>query len=180
MPGRRRSAVRERPHPRIEPLGRQHDRAAFSCGVPALDDYLHRRAAQDQRRRAAATFVLVGDEPGEVAGFYTLSATAVLLAELPDELARRLPRYPLVPATLLGRLGVDVRHRGRGAGELLLLDALHRSWQHASVIASALVVVDVKDDAARGFYERYGFVALSGVARRLFVPMRTLDELFGR
>src|SRR5215216_3629642 len=100
--------------PRIEPLGPQHDRAAFSCGVAALDRYLREQARQDMTRRVAAAFVLVGGRPDEIAGYYTLAATGVLLTELPAEVAKRLPRYPVVPATLLGRLAVHERHRGRG------------------------------------------------------------------
>src|SRR6266542_2950755 len=107
---------------RFEPLGKQHDRAVFACGVEALDRYFRVQAGQDSRNRITSCFVLVSGD-GSVAGYYTLSATGVALADLPPELAKKLPRYPVVPATLMGRLTVDQRQRGQGLGEFLLFDA---------------------------------------------------------
>ena len=95
----------------IEPLGRQHDRAAFSCGVAELDDYLKRRAGQDIRRRIARVFVATEDGSNIVLGFYTLSALAIDVSSLPEDQARRLPRHP-VPAALIGRLAVDRSAQG--------------------------------------------------------------------
>lgn len=163
---------------RVEPLGKAHDRAAFSCGVEALDDYLKKQAGQDVAKRVAVCFVLTPD--GEtVAGFYTLSQYAVDLAQLPEALAKRLPKYPEVPATLLGRLAVSERFKGHGLGEFLLLDALSRSLEQSRHIASAAVIVDAKDEAARRFYEHFGFLSLPGTPNRLFLPMKTLAKLFG-
>ena len=89
----------------IEPLGPAHDRKSFDCGVPALNTYLQRQARQDMDRGIAVPYVLVPvNSPSEVAGFYTLSATSVTLDGLPESVSRKLPRYPAVPATLLGRL----------------------------------------------------------------------------
>jgi GNAT superfamily N-acetyltransferase len=151
--------------PVIEPLGPHHNRAAFSCGVPELDRYLHHQAGQDARRRIAAPFVLVMPD-GRIGGYYTLSATAVQLIELPAETARRLPRYPQVPAFLLGRLAVDRRYRGQGWGRFLLADALRRCV--GSELAGFAVVVDAIDDEARGFYAREGFLSLPDTPNRLF------------
>lgn len=136
----------------------RHERSAFSCGIDPLDRYLQSQASQDARRRVAAPYVLV--EPGapHVLGFYTLSNTSLRAAELPAAFVRRLPRYPVLPATLLGRLAVDVRQRGRGLGTVLLLDALRRCLR--SETASLAVVVDAKDDAAVSFYERHEFLRL--------------------
>jgi GNAT superfamily N-acetyltransferase len=161
---------------RIEPLGRHHDRTGFYSGVAALDHYFHRQAAQDQQKRVAATFVL--GEGARVFGFYTLSATSVNLAELPEAVVRKLPRYPRVPATLLGRLAVSQAHRGQGFGEHLLLDALRRGLENSRQVASFAVVVDAKDESARSFYESYGFLRFPADALRLFLPMATLERLF--
>lgn len=95
---------------------------------------------------------------GAIGGFYTLSATATRLRDLPEDTAKRLPRYPLVPATLIGRLAVDRRYHGQGWGSFLLLDALHR-WS-ASEIASFAVVADAIDEAARTFYLHESFLPL--------------------
>lgn len=161
--------------PRIEPLGSQHGRAEFSCGVPALDRYVRSQAGQDARKRVAAPFVLLSPE-GTIAGYYTLSAFSIRLAELPAEMARKLPRYPVVPATLLGRLAVDLRYRGRGYGRLLLADALFRSVR--SDIASFAIVVDAKDDDARRFYERESFLPFPDYPLKLFRPLADIAELF--
>ena len=112
---------------RIEALDRKHDRRAFACGVEALDRYIQKQAGQDARRRVAAPFVLCEPDSNAVLGYYTLSALSIDVGAWPEEVARKLPRYPVVPATLLGRLAVDSRLRGRRMGEHLLMDALRRA-----------------------------------------------------
>ena len=109
---------------KIEPLGKKHDRAAFSCGKEKLDRYFREQASQDARRHIAAPFVAVHEERETVLGYYTLSAFAVELGSLPEATVTRLPHYPLVPATLLGRLAVDQTQKGGGLGEFLLTDEL--------------------------------------------------------
>jgi GNAT superfamily N-acetyltransferase len=162
---------------RIEPLADKHQREAFSCGVEALDRYLQRQAGQDVAKRVAAAFVITPD--GEtVAGFYTLSAHTVNLGDLPDRVAKKLPRYPNIPATLLGRLAVSLEFRGQGIGELLLLDAFQRVLATTREVASAVVVVDAKAERAREFYLRHDFIPLPYQPNRLFYPVRTIEKLF--
>jgi predicted GNAT family N-acyltransferase len=162
----------------LEPLSERHDRTAFSCGVPALDSFLARQAGQDVKRGVSRVYVLAAD--GEkVAGYFSLSAATMALSDLPPEMARRLPRYPFVPATLMGRLAVASSHRGRDLGEFLLLSALFVSWQASRQVASAAVLVDAKDDSARGFSERYGFIRFPDQSNRLFLPMQTVEQLLG-
>lgn len=162
----------------IEPLGRQHRRAAFACGSADLDRYFRQQAGQDQRRRIAAVFVAVDAQAGnEVAGFYTLSATAVRAAELPADVAARLPRYPLLPAILLGRLARDERWRGRGVGELLLTDALRRSLAISGQLGALFVVVDAKDANALTFYERHGLRRFPDQPSQLFIALSTVAAL---
>ena len=164
---------------RIEPLGGKHNRTAFSCGVQALDRYLQKQAGQDVSKRAAAVFVTTPDG-ATIAGFYTLSAHLVNLADLPENIAKKLPRYPNVPATLLGRLAVSENFHDQGIGELLLLDALKRALGNTREVASAVVVVDAKDENARGFYLRHDFIPLPAQPNRLFYPMKTIEKLFPR
>ncbi len=135
----------------VEPLNRQHDRAAFSSGVEPLDRYLHTQARQDADRRVAAVYVLVPAGSNVVAGYYTLSATSVAIAGLPDDIRKRLPRYRDIPATLIGRLAVDQSRRGLRLGERLLADAFDRSLRVSDEVASFAIVVDAKDEAARRF-----------------------------
>ena len=97
---------------RILPLDPRYDRSGFDCGVEALDRYLRMQVGQDSRKRVTACFMACPSGEQTIAGYYTLAATSIALTDLPPDLIKRLPRYPAVPATLLGRLAVDRRHRG--------------------------------------------------------------------
>lgn len=100
-----------------------------------------------------------------------------MLSELPEELRRQLPRYPKLPATLLGRLAVSIRHQGQGVGRLLLVDALLRSLRQTTEIASIAVVVDAIDEAAVNFYKKYHFISLPETPQTLFIEMATVQKL---
>ena len=161
--------------PRIELLRAQHDRSGFTCGKESLDRYFQRQITQDARRHLATPFVMVMPD-GAIAGFYTLSSTALRLSDLPEDVARRLPRYPLVPATLIGRLAMDRRYHGQGFGSFLFLDALHRCSR--SEVASFAVIVDAIDEEARGFYVHHSFLPLPDSPYRLFRRMNDIEALF--
>jgi len=160
---------------RIEPLGKQHDRAGFSCGNPTLDAYLHERARQDMERNLAAVFILTSDGKN-IAGFYTLSAHSIQAAALPEGLAKKLPRLPL-PVTLLGRMAVSQALQGQRLGEFLLMHALERAWLGSQQVASWAVVVDAKE-GAREFYLKHEFIPFPSYPDRLFIPMKTIEKLF--
>lgn len=161
----------------IAPLAARHDRTAFACGVEALDRYLKQQATQDARRNVASVFVAEEQATGAVLGFYSLSMAAVNLDRLPDDLARRMPRYPTVPAVRLGRLAVHVDARGQGLGAHLLMDAMARSLR--SEIAWAAFLVDAKDEAARAFYLRFGFASFADDRSHLYLTRAALKPLFG-
>jgi ribosomal protein S18 acetylase RimI-like enzyme len=161
----------------IESLDSKHDRAAFSCGVDSLDIYLQKQAGQDLKKHVAVSFVLTPDGK-TIAGYYTLSQYAVQLENVPEHVAKKLPKYPMVPTTLIGRLAVSSVFRGQGHGEMLLMDALYRICQHSRELASVGAVVDAIDSAAVAFYQKYGFLELPKVPRRLFLPMGTIKALF--
>lgn len=166
-------------HWRIEALAKHHERAGFTCGADALDRYLRQQARQDADKHVAAPFVLV-EPPGiEVLGYYTLSASTIDVADIAADLARKLPRYPQLPVTLIGRLAVHAGLKGHGAGALLLMDALHRSLSHSAAIAAMAVVVDAKDDAAASFYRHFDFQPLQRDARRMYLPMKVVAGLLG-
>jgi ribosomal protein S18 acetylase RimI-like enzyme len=162
----------------IEPLGSHHDRAAFSCGVDALDRYLREQASQDERRNVARVFVAVGDEPHVVAGYYTLSSLSIDVGDLPAGTAKKLPRYPQLPAALIGRLAVTISYQGKRLGEMLLVDALKRIIEHGDTVACYAVVVDAIDERAASFYEKYGFQRFPSRPKRLFLPIATAGQLF--
>jgi GNAT superfamily N-acetyltransferase len=164
----------------IEPLSAdKHRRHEFACERSELTEFLRRRAWPEMQARASACFVLVPKtDPGQGAGYYTLSAASINLARLPAEIAAELPKYPNLPATLLGRLARDERFRGAGLGDLLLISALRRSLASASSVGSVAVITDPKDAKAEAFYRKYGFRPLGG-GRRLFLPMREIAASLG-
>jgi predicted GNAT family N-acyltransferase len=163
----------------IEPLNASHDRTAFHSGVPELDRYLHQQAGQDARRKAAAPFVML-DKSGAIVGYYTLSAYSISLAELPESLSKKLPRYPRLPATMLGRLAVSSSHRGQKLGRFLLMDALHRSWKVTAEVGSVGVVVEAMDESALAFYRHHEFHSLAGHPDKLFLAMATIEKALAR
>lgn len=164
---------------RIEALAKRHERARFTCGAEVLDRYLHQQARQDADKHVAAPFVLIEPPSFEVLGYYTLSASIVDVTDIAADLAKKLPRYPQLPVTLIGRLAVHERLKGQGAGALLLMDALHRSLTHSAEIAAMAVVVDAKDDAAASFYRHFNFQPLQRDARRMYLPMKTVAAILG-
>lgn len=165
---------------RIEPLASAHDRAHFSCGVESLDTYLSTQAGQDTRRKANAVFVLVGAaQPTNVLGYFTLCATALSQGDVPAPARKLIPRYPLVSATLIGRLAVAKQSQGRGLGSILLAQALQKAYESASTVGSSMVVVDAISEAACEFYAAHGFVRLPQSMRPV-LPLSSIRTLVGR
>ncbi|MFL6795900.1 MAG: GNAT family N-acetyltransferase [Xanthobacteraceae bacterium] len=162
----------------IEPLGK-HDRASFSCGVAALDDWFHLRAGQDEKRNVARVFVAI-DHRGAVVGFYSLSSFTITISDLPAQLAKRLPRYDAIPAALIGRLARDQNMRGEGLGDLLLADAVRRIIGASGSLAVFAIVVDATDDRAAAFYRGFGFRPFPSRPLRLFMPTSDAAEAISR
>jgi predicted GNAT family N-acyltransferase len=153
---------------RIEPF-EQQDRTGFNCGVEPLNEYFRTRMSQDSRKRVTFCYVAIENETNGVAGYYTLAASSIKLGDLPQDITKRLPRYPTIPAVRIGRLAVDMRFRGRKLGGVLLFDAIDRTCK--SGIAAYAVIVDAKDDSAVSFYEHHGFKRFNSLERTLFLPI---------
>ncbi len=153
---------------RILPLQKHHDRRAFNCGEPTLDDWFRNRATQDAKRDLAQVFVAIDDELGLV-GFYSLSAFSLQLDDSPEDLAKKLPRYSAIPAALIGRLARDLRSRGLRVGDVLLADAINRVLAARQSLGVYAIVVDALTRPARDFYASFGFTALSTRPDRLFL-----------
>ena len=162
----------------IEPLGK-HDRAAFSCGVAALDDWFRLRAGQDEKRNVARIFVAI-DDNGGIIGFYSLSSFTLAIGDLPAEHAKRLPRYDAIPAALIGRLARDEKVRGQKIGELLLADAIRRVIGAARSLAVFAIVVEATDEKAAVFYRDFGFTPFPNRLLRLFMPASEAAEAVSR
>jgi GNAT superfamily N-acetyltransferase len=157
----------------IEPLAAQ-DRSALSCGVAALDRYLREQASQDVRRLLASCFLLTEAATGAIAGYYTLAATSVPASDMPSDILKRLPRYPILPAALVGRLAVDRRFHRKGLGGVLLADAALRVIK-GDIKAFALIV-DAKDEGAVAFYKRQGFMPFASRPLSLFLSLATVKK----
>jgi ribosomal protein S18 acetylase RimI-like enzyme len=155
----------------IEALADTHDRESFSSGDQALDRYLQTQVAQDIRRRITNCFVAIEATSGSLAGYYTMSASSIALPDLPPDIAKRLPRYPTIPAVRIGRLAVDQRYQGRGLGEALLINAVRRTLD--APIGAFAMVVDAKHDMASAFYRRHGFISFANQPHALFLPLAT-------
>lgn len=156
---------------RIELLAPEHDRTGFQSGVQALDRYFHQQVGQDTRRRVTACYVAFDRDRVSIAGYYTLAAGSVPLSEVPEALAKKLPRYNAVPVARLGRLAVDERYRGQRLGAALLWDALTRASR--SEVAVFALVVDAKDAQAAAFYRHFGFVEFVSLPNHLLLPLTT-------
>jgi GNAT superfamily N-acetyltransferase len=162
---------------RLEPLARHHDRDGFHCGVDSLDLYLKTQASQDMRRKANAVFVLTPvDAPSRIAGYFTLCAYGLAPGAIPETARKHIPRYPMVSATLLGRLAVATELQGQGLGAVLLAKALAKAYENADQVGSSMVVVDAIDERAAKFYAAHGFIQLPE-SMRLILPMRTIAAL---
>jgi len=158
-------------------LNNDHEKAGFSCGNDMLDNYLHKQAKQDMKRKLSACFVLSAGK--EIRGYYTLSSASIQKSQLPESIIKKLPpSYNDLPVTLLGRLAVDNKFKGQGIGKLLLIDALRRSYETSvTSVASMAIVVDPIDAEAVRFYSKYGFISLPD-SGRMFIAMGTVEQLF--
>jgi GNAT superfamily N-acetyltransferase len=153
------------------------ERGAFCSGVDALDRYFREHVTQEVRRRVSNCFVLL-DADNQVAGYYTFAAAGIPLADLPESLTKRLPRYPSLPAGLIGRLAVERRYQRRGLGALLVVDAVARALRAEPAIYA--LVVDAKDDHASAFYARLGLHRFTSQSNRLFIPISEIAKRLSR
>jgi ribosomal protein S18 acetylase RimI-like enzyme len=162
----------------IEALTKAHDRSNFTCGNDRIDRYFRETVSQDVKRSYATCFVARETATGRAAGFYTLSSSNVPLNEVPEPLAKKLPRYPTVPAVLIGWLGRHSDYAGIGLGEALLFDAI-RTVATAPIGAHA-IFANAIDDRAVAFYAAFGFVPLMTQPRTLYLPIATAQTLLSR
>ena len=156
---------------KIRLLEAADNRNAFECLSEPLNRYLQKQVSQDVKRKVATCFVAVTSD-GQILGYYTLAATGVSLSNIPTGFRKKLPRYPTVPAVLMGRLAVDGKYGGFGLGSLLLADALKRISK--AEIAAYALIVEAKDEAAISFYRHFGFTSFEDAAKHLFFPLANL------
>ncbi len=161
---------------REEPIGRQHDRKFFDCGVPELNEYLERYARPNHRSGGTKTFVAVDPEtPKRILGYYTLSPGAIAFARVPEVVRKGLGRYE-VPVFRLARLAVDTAAQGRGLGGQLLMAAGKRCLAVATEVGGVALAIDAKDDRAATWYEGFGALKLLDSPRQHVLPLATIAE----
>ena len=163
---------------RIERLSPTHERGQFESGHVSLDHFLRSLATQYARRHLGVTYVAVKGEDRRVCGYYTLVSSSLLLATLPDKLAKRLPKHP-VPVALLARLAVDRSQQGKGLGKELVLDALDRCASLSHEMGIHAVEVHAIDETAQTFYQRFGFEPLKDQGRHLYLLIDSIHRSLG-
>lgn len=163
----------------IELLASNHDKAAFSCGNEQLDRYLHSTATQDKKKNIAIPYVIYDKDRQKIIGYYTLSMSGINLEQLPEAIIKKLPKYPIVGVTLIGRLAVDLNYKGFGWGKLIVMDAFQRSLNISKATGSFAVVVDAIDDDAIRFYQRFDFKTFPDCDCKLFRTMKSISQIFG-
>lgn len=164
-------------HWTVEPFDKlRHDRANFDCGIPLLNDWLATKVSQFEKRDLARAYVLVQEGQTIIKGYYSLSNHTVVYESLPEDQAKGLPHIDM-PVVLIGRLAVDRSVQGQRLGEFLLIDALRRAEYLASKIGIRAVEVDALNDAAKQFYEKYGFLTLRDSPNHMFLPMHVIRKL---
>lgn len=158
------------------PLKNSHKKSDFSCEKQSLDKYLHEQVTQDIKRKLSACFIIEGDNDF-IKGYYTLSGSSIKKDLVPENIRKKMPpAYQDLPVTLLGRLAIDKSCKGQGLGEMILLDALSRSYDNSMIIGSIAVVVDPLDEDAVNFYKKYGFISLPD-SDKMFIAMKTIESL---
>lgn len=160
----------------ITSLDKHHDRLSFNCGIEQLNRYLKHHASQDVKRYLSKVYVAAVQDSPQVIGFYTLSACRIDVGELPEEISSKLPYYSYVPAILIGRLAVDQEYQNKGLGRFLLMDALYKYLNDN--VGSMAVIVEAKNDIARAFYKKLGFLEFHDHTHKLFIHMAQIKLLF--
>ena len=156
-----------------------HDRESFDCGKSQLNDYLKKIASQDAKKDYSKTFVATTEvESKNILGYYSTSASIIEFENIPQNLSRRLPKYP-APCMLIGRLAVDKQMQGKKLGETLLMHALNKAVRVTSEMAIFAVRVDALDEEAKKFYLRYGFIPFKDKELSLLLPMKTIIKSLG-
>ncbi len=158
------------------PVARTHQKAAFDCGYPELNDYLRLYALKNDRLSIGKTFVAIDAEKA-VIGYVTLTSAQIEARTLPAAMRAKLPRYP-VPAFRIAKLAVDRQFQGKGVGAWLLRKSLEKALAVSAEVGLYAVIVDAQDDVAKAFYLKYGFIALGEYPLTLFLPLATIARAF--
>jgi len=161
---------------KIFSFNKNFDLKSFDCGEAILNNYLVKYASQDLKRYLTSVYICSLEDQKKVIGYYTLSSNRIDVLEISKDYTKKLPCYPYLPAILIGRLAIDLKHQKNKIGKLLLMNALYKS--HKSGIAAFAVIVEAKNTEARNFYKKYGFNEFLDNPDKLFLPMSQIAKLF--
>jgi ribosomal protein S18 acetylase RimI-like enzyme len=158
---------------KVHLLEKTHNRKNFTCEENSLTEYIRNQVSQDIRKRLATCFVAIDNEQN-VIGYYTLTSESLGRELIPAKYLKQVPRNYNAPVILLGRLARDIKTKGTGLGEHLLMDALFRSYKlsQESIGAMAVVVEPINEKAIE-FYKKYGFEQLPD-SEKMFLPMKVI------
>ncbi|PWE35004.1 GNAT family N-acetyltransferase [Pelagicola sp. LXJ1103] len=170
----------------IQPFdSKVHDRAAFSCGVPQIDNYLKLTAKKGSKADVVRVWVVV-DAKNQIVGFYGINMHAVDVREMPPAYAKKAMKHGILPAAFIAMIGVDKSQQGNGIGSALVADALSRIARASEEIGTCVIMLDVFDDndqaavtMRKSYYESFGFIPLPDQPLRLFIPVATVRQLVG-
>ena len=160
---------------RISELSGRHDKASFDCGKPELNNYLRQIAGQHVKKSLARVYVASDEsDPALIVAYYSLNGCEIRSEELPDPLRKKFPAR--IPAVRMGRLAVARAHQGQGIGEQMLFHAMWNVSKVDAIIGAAALLVDAKDEEAKRFYVRYGFLELPDRPLTLFLPIARVKD----
>ena len=161
---------------RIMPINSSYDCSKFDCGDQTVNAFLRQFTSGSGDSESSPVFAAV-DELEFINGFYSLTASNIEFAEIPQNLAEKISAYP-VPTIIIDTIAVHKSLQGKGVGSRLLIDALQRIHNAVSDMDVMVVLVEAKNDRLRAFYLHYGFIPLTGSGSRLFLPMDKIEQLF--
>jgi predicted N-acetyltransferase YhbS len=160
----------------IELLSKQHDRDCFNCGNEALNQFLKQTARQHIQKGISRTFVLVNTEQPEIIiCFFTLILCEIRADKFPAKFFKKYPGK--VPGVKLARLAVNQAYQRQGIGEILMIEAMQRALIVAENAGGIGLFVDAKDENAKTYYSRYGFVSLEDKTLELFLPLSVIQQM---
>jgi GNAT superfamily N-acetyltransferase len=157
-----------------EPIAKKHDRGAFDCGEPALNDFLQRHARQSHDKGASKTFLAISNVDGRtILGFYSLCPASIEFTRAPETIRKGLGRHDL-PVFRLARLAVDRQFQGHGLGGRLILAAGRRCLLAAAEVGGLALLIDAKNERAAHWYSSYGAAPLADAPLSLVITLSTI------
>lgn len=176
----------DQPPFKIQPFDpKSHDRTAFSCGVPQIDNYLKLTAKKGSKADIVRVWVVV-DASNKIVGFYGINMHAIDVKDMPPAYHAKVGKHGFLPAAFIAMIGVDQTRQANGIGSALVADAVCRIARVSEEIGTCVIILDVFDDRdadavarRKTYYETFGFLPLPDQPLRLFMPVRTARELAG-